>query len=126
MIVRAALPGGATATFRPAETAQFSIRVGQTFGMTATSRCGMAFLADGVHVDYMPGSSEQMPFAGAPGLPSGVVLASPTTSPNPPETVSANYTALKPGSSTVAVEVDVPSQRGGYLQPVAITVSVTP
>jgi hypothetical protein len=124
MTVLAALPGGATATFRPAEADRVSIRVGQTFGLTATSKCGMAFQLDGEHVDYTPGTSWPPLFAGAPGLPSGVVLPSPTTQ-NPPETVSAKLTALTPGTSEVAVEVDVPAQEGGYLEPVTITVNVS-
>lgn len=124
MTVLAALPGGGTATFRPAEADRLVIRVSQTFVLTATSRCGMAFQADGEHVKYALGSSAPIPFAGAPGLPSGVVLPSPTTQ-NPPETVSDTFTALAPGISQVAVEVDVPSQKGGYLEPVTITVDVT-
>lgn len=125
MTVGAALPGGAAATFRPAETDRFSIRVGQTFGLTATSRCRMAFQVDGEHVAYTPGSSWPLPFAGIPGLPSGVVLPSPRMR-IPPETVSANLVALTAGISQVAVEVDVPAQEGGYLQPVTATVMVTP
>jgi hypothetical protein len=123
MTVLAKLPGGATATFRPAEADRLMIRVRQTFVLTATSRCGMAFQADGEHVDYALGSSAPIPFAGAPGLPSGVVLPSPTTQ-NPPETVNDTFTALALGISQVAVEVDVPSQQGGYLEPVTITVDV--
>jgi hypothetical protein len=123
MVVGATLPGGATATFLPAETDHISIRVGQTFKLTATSRCGMAFLVAGQTVEQTPGTSWPPAFAGVDGLPSGFVLPSPT-SQNPTATVSGMLTAVTPGTSQLSVEVDVPA-RSGYLEPVTIAVNVT-
>jgi hypothetical protein len=123
--VQARLPDGVSDTFRSGQLAHLAVQVGQDFTLAATSRCGMAFQVAGLNVIPTPGSEWQMAFAGVPGLPSGVTLASPTYQ-NPLETVNGSLTALTAGTSSIAVEVDVPAQTGGYIEPVTITVVVTP
>jgi hypothetical protein len=122
--VRVTLPNNTTATFAPAGPADISIKVGETFLLSATSSCGVAYLPEGPSIGYAPGSPPPLPFAGIPGLPSGGSPAPPTSKPSSSSIVAAEFEGRAPGSATIRVELDIPASGGGYVEPITVHITV--